>query len=176
MLVLILFSGYLYNRKDEKTLFIMIKRITLTDEHIKLIKNIKFEAFDFEDLPNRKHIGWGIDQYSLFGGTFALEDISRILGIWDRHIPGTEESPLGADFPMEDKIHMWQLYDDIVDNMTYIISLVFTYGLNGGLTAGTYKCHSEEEDWVKEKTEKETPKWQIIREAARSPFKKGTIS
>ena len=109
----------------------MIKRITLTDEHIKLIKNIKFEAFEFEDMPNKKHIGWGIAQYSLFGGTFAMEDISRIIGIWDRHIPGTEESYLGADFPEEDKNHMWQLYNDIVDNMEYIISLLLTFGLDG---------------------------------------------
>lgn len=127
----------------------MVKKITLTDEHIALIKNIKFEAFDFGDGIKDWHYGWGIDQYSLFGGSYAMEDIALILGKYDQHIPGTEESPLGRQYPKELEDHFWGLYDDIAKNMEYIISLVLFYLDKGGLTPGTYKCKSEVKEWVK---------------------------
>lgn len=127
-----------------------IKKITLTEDHIKLIKNIKFEAFEFSDSKKqRTHYGWGIDQYSLFGGTFAMEDIALILGKYDQYIKGTEEDPLGKAYPKELEDYWVKLFDDIYSNMEYIISLVLYYTDKGGLTPGTYKCKGEVREWTK---------------------------
>lgn len=127
----------------------MIKKITLTEEHLALIRNIRFEAFDFEPSSVNSRIGWGIDQYSLFGGTYYLEDAAIILGCYDQMIPGTKDDPLGPDFPKELKDHLWDLYDYIWMNIEYILSLVLFYSSKGGLKPGTYKCKSTEKIWTR---------------------------
>ena len=127
-----------------------IKKLTLTDDLIALIQNVKFEAFDFGDDPKDYHYGWGIDQYSLFGGTFVMQDIALILGKFNEFIPGTEESPLGRQYPKELEDYWWGLYDYIYTNMEYIISLVLWSVRNGGLTPGTYKCIDTIKIWEKE--------------------------
>lgn len=127
-----------------------IKRLKLTDEHLKLIENIKFEPFMFEANDKNGRFGWGIDQYSLFGGTYAMEDIALILGKWNEFIPGTESDPLGRRYPKEFEDHMWDLYQDIWFNMEYIIKAVLYYSNKGGLTPGTYKYNTEEQTWTKE--------------------------
>ncbi len=130
-----------------------IKKIKLTEDLIRLIQNINFEAFDFEtEEPDKKdrHYGWGIDQFSLFGGTFAMEDIALILGKFDQFVPGTEESPLGRRFPKVLEDYWWELYDYIYTNMEYIISLVFWSVTHGGLKPGTYKCINTIKDWTYE--------------------------
>ena len=127
-----------------------IKKIKLTEDLIRLIQNIKFEAFDFEtEQPSKKntHYGWGIDQFSLFGGTYAMEDIALILGKFDQFVPGTEESPLGRQYPKELEDYWWGLYDYIYMNMTYIINLVFWSVTKGGLKPGTYKCVDTIREW-----------------------------
>ena len=128
----------------------MISKLRLTDEHLKLIENIKFEPFVFEANDKNGRIGWGIDQYSLWGGTYAMEDIALILGKWNEYIPGTENNPLGRQYPEELEDHMWKLYHDIWFNMELIIKAVLYYSNKGGLTAGTYKYDSEERTWEKE--------------------------
>lgn len=167
-----------------------IKKITLTEDHIKLIQNIRFEAFEMGELfslervlsaiseiestpetmkkfgrlrdelvrvkeqleiiSDRKEcMAWGINQWSLFGGTYAMEDIALILGKFQEFIPGTEESPLGRQYPKELEDYMWGLYNDIVDNMEFIISLVLFYVDKGGLQPGTYKCKIQDKIWEK---------------------------
>lgn len=109
----------------------MIKKITLTDDLIKLIRAFKIQKFNFGGtqepgyIPLADRMGWGIDQYSLWGGSYALEDMSYVLGIYDKHIIGTEEEPLGVRFDDETEDYLWKQYYFIVDNMDYILSLVF---------------------------------------------------
>lgn len=128
-----------------------IKKLILTEDLINLVQNVKFEAFDFGDDPTDYHYGWGIDQYSLFGGAYVMQDIALILGKFDQFIPGTEESPLGRQYPKELEDYWWGLYDYIYTNMEYFISLVFWSVKNGGLTPGTYKCIDTIKNWEKEK-------------------------
>lgn len=127
-----------------------IKKLNLTEDIISLIQNIKFETFDINDRQEDHHFGWGIDQYSLFGGTFVMEDIALILGKFDQYVPGTEESPMGRQYPKVLEDYWWELYDYIWVNMEYIISLVLWSVKNGGLTPGTYKCIDTIKDWKKE--------------------------
>lgn len=175
-----------------------IKKITLNEDHLKLISAIRFEAFDFDEkesfsklkkmarqlklvddvdleqvsdlekdrikvlkevnddilndinnLNPHEHIGWCIDKYNLFGGTYVLEDVALIIGKWGDFIPGTEYEPTGRRYSPEDEEYMYGLYEYIVDNMVFIESLVHTYAVKGGLTAGTYKCVDYQLDWEK---------------------------
>lgn len=147
-----------------------LKKITLTEDHIKLISNIRFETFMFDGITSppsfwsmlnasintgrnvflQDNMGWGIDQYSPWGGYRPIEDIALILGKWDEVIEGTEEDPMGRRYPEELEKYFLEIYHDIVDNMEYILSLVFTYSSKGGLTPGTYKCHPLYKNWTKE--------------------------
>lgn len=175
-----------------------VKKITLNEDHLKLISEIRFEAFDFDEKENfsklkrmarklhlvdsvelsevsererknikilneineelmdeinnfnpHEHIGWAIDKYSLFGGTYVLEDVALIIGKWGEFIPGTEYEPTGRRYPEELEEYMYGLYEYIVDNLVYIESLVHRYSCKGGLQVGTYRCIDYQLDWEK---------------------------
>lgn len=167
----------------------MIKTLFLTEDHLKLIRCIKFEGFDFggrfntsdiqdaiDELSSQDTIspkdaelirklekakdkmdylsgragrhGWGVDQYNLFGGTFVLEDVARIIGRYDRYVEGSKEDPMGADFQDEDKDYMWGLYKYIWDNMEYIFDLLLFFSSDGGITSGTYILNKDG-GWVR---------------------------
>lgn len=180
-----------------------IKKITLTEDHIKLIKNLKFETFDngylfsterinsaiaeieksesnlakfgelrdallslkeqLEIISDKKECyAWGINQWSLWGGNWALEDIALIIGQYDKFIRGTEESPLGKQFPKPLEDYMWKLYDDFSSNMDFILSLVQFFLDKGGLTAGVYKCKTSDMEWERIGDVPETPDWDKV--------------
>lgn len=125
----------------------MIKKITLNEDHLKLIENIKFESFNFKHDSENARFGWGIDQYSLFGGTYLLEDAAIILGVYDKRIIETKDSCMGPRFPEEIEERIWAAYTYIWDNIEYILSLILFYINKGGLKPGTYTCLSEEKIW-----------------------------
>ena len=127
----------------------MIKKITLTEDHLKLISAIKVEEFQFGADSGNGELGWGFNQYNLFGGTYVLEDVAIILGKYDQHIEGTEEDPQGMDFPEDVKNYMWECYSYIWENMVYIMSLVLYYSTRGGLIPGTYKCKDTVREWTR---------------------------
>ena len=127
----------------------MIKKITLTEDHLKLISAIKVEEFQFGADSKNGELGWGFNQYNLFGGTYVLEDVAILLGKYDQHIVGTEEDPMGMDFPDDVKNYMWDCYSYIWENMVYIMSLVLYYSTRGGLTPGTYVCKDTVREWTK---------------------------
>lgn len=127
-----------------------IKKIELTEDHLKLISHIKFEAFTFGQEASVNRLGWGIDQWGMFGGTYVMEDIALILGVYDKYIIGTEENANGKQFPKDLEDYMWSLYGDIVYNMEYIMDLVLYYSNKGGLTPGVYKCTTNTMEWSKE--------------------------
>lgn len=127
-----------------------MKRITLNEDHLRLIAEINFEGFSFDSSTQNGRFGWGIDQYNMFGGTYVLEDVARILGKYDEHIVGTEEDPQGVDFEDDLKQQMWDLYRYIWENMEDILNLVLYFSNKGGLVPGTYKKQNNTELWVKE--------------------------
>ena len=126
-----------------------IKKINLTEDHLKLISHIKFEQFSFSNEASEKRLGWGIDQWGLFGGTYVMEDVALIIGKFDQYIKGTEENANGRQFPKELEDYMWGLYMDIVADMELIMDLVLYYSNKGGLTPGVYKCNTNTMVWEK---------------------------
>ena len=121
----------------------MIKRLTLTKDHLKLIRLIDFDIDELtEDLVLKKN-----DPYSLSG---RLEDIAMTLGYMDEVIPGTEYDAEGAAFPDKIEEYLLSVHHYIVDNLYLIESLVHQMVMEGGLTPGTYKCLDNELIWTKE--------------------------
>jgi hypothetical protein len=120
----------------------MIKRITLTKEHLKLIPFFyEQEEGDNKIVFDKAHL------YNL--GSHLLEDLAMILGYNDSAIKGTEEDPDGKAFPDEIEAHMLEVHNYIVDNFFYIESLIHFYVTRGGLTEGEYKCKDNELIWEK---------------------------
>ena len=121
----------------------MIKRLTLTEEHILLLRLIKFEENELNgDLTIMKD-----DPYILSG---RLEDIAITLGYMDKAIPGTENDAEGAAFPDDVEEHLLSVHKYIVDNLMFIESLIHQMVFEGGITPGTYKCIDNELIWSKE--------------------------
>lgn len=79
----------------------MIKRITLTKEHLKLIPFFyEQEEGDNKIVFDKTHL------YNL--GSHLLEDLAMILGYNDSVIKGTEEDPDGKAFPDEIETICWR--------------------------------------------------------------------
>ena len=125
------------------------KKITKTEDHIKLLQAIKFETFVFDGDSRNGRIGWGIDQYGPWGGNYPIEEIALILGHFQKAIPGTENDVDGRKFPEELDNYFIDLYNDITENMEYMFSLLIYYTDKGGLTPGTYKCNPRIKEWSK---------------------------
>lgn len=126
-----------------------LKKIIVTDEHIKLLQAIKFESFIFDGDSRNGRIGWGIDQYGPWGGNYPIEDIALILGHWNDAIPGTENEVTGREYPKELHQHFFDLYEDITNNFELYFKLLIYMTDKGGLTPGEYKCNARTNEWTK---------------------------
>lgn len=128
-----------------------ILKVTLTEDMLRLVSCIHFTEFPKnEDFETKQKINVGIDFNSLYGGSFVFEDISYILGIYDKHIEGTEFNPMGPEFPKELEDYMWETHIYIVEHIQDIEDLVHQFVNKGGLVPGTYFCKSNERIWEKE--------------------------
>jgi hypothetical protein len=122
--------------------------VKLTDDMLKLVSRINFVQFPLhEEWQAKQDLTWGIDLNSLYGGSFALEDISFILGIYDKHIEGTENNPAGPEFPKELEDYMWEMHEYILEHLQDIEEIVHQFCNRGGVNPGTYKCKSNERIW-----------------------------
>jgi hypothetical protein len=101
------------------------KKITITDDHIKLLQAIKFESFIFDGDSRNGRFAWGIDQYAPWGGNFPIEEIALILGHWDDAIPESIDDYDGRKFPTELQNKFHDLYDDITENMEFMFGFGF---------------------------------------------------
>lgn len=121
----------------------MIKKLVLTEDHLKLINLIRFD----EDNERDCYTVSTINPYILSG---KLEDIAFALGYADKAIPGTNEDENGAAFPDDVEEYLLSVHHYIVDNLYDIEVLIHQMVLKGGITPGTYKCVDTEEIWARE--------------------------
>ena len=118
----------------------MIIRITLTEEHLKLIPFFyEQEEGDNKIVFDKTHL------YNL--GSHLEEDLAMILGFKDTAIKGTQEDPDGRAYPDDIENHMLEVHNYIVDNLYYIESIIHFFVTRGGITAGTYKSKDNELIW-----------------------------
>lgn len=121
----------------------MIKRLTLTQDHLKLINLIRFENDELNHIVKIDKI----NPYILSG---KLEDIAFALNLKDKAIPGTEDDADGAAFPDDVEEYMLSVHHYIIDNLYDIETLIHQMVWQGGIKPGTYKCLDHEEIWTKE--------------------------
>ena len=161
--VLTILIKLIYHGKTKKTLTLTEEHIALIGhlkfekfvfddkEHLSqlkdLVNNLMLSEKDkdynkglLEEIHNlnpHSRFGWGVDQWSLFGGTYVLEDVAMILGYFDQAIENSETLAGGRRFPEELEEKMYTLYEYICDNLEDILVLTFTFASKVDL--GTYE-------------------------------------
>ena len=120
----------------------MIKRLKVTEDHLKLIPFILLEEED-DNVKINKSLTFNIQ-------STVLDDLSLILGIQDRAIPNTKDDANGRAFNDDDEKYMLDLYHSIVDDLFYWEILIHQYVCRGGIQVGTYKCIDSELIFEKE--------------------------
>lgn len=120
----------------------MLRKLVLTEEHLKLIPMFFIQEFNDNEI--------GITKEQLFNlGSHLLEDMAFILGLTDKAIPNTKNDADGMAFDDETEKHMIELFEYVKENLFYIESLIHQFACRGGITVGTYKCKEEELIWEK---------------------------
>ena len=86
--------------------------INLTEEHIKLLRVLRFEKID------ERH--YGVDNYILWacGLSSIWEDMAAILGYQDKVIAESREDPMGAICEKETQEHLEELDAFFVEHIT----------------------------------------------------------
>lgn len=114
-------------------------RLELNEDLVNLISCFKITTRDDGSV--------GIDGENFFGGIGAMEDMSRVLGWYDQHIPGTEEDADGVAFPPDLTDKLSGYYDYLQENLEAIQSLVQQMSCCGGITPGKYKARADDLVW-----------------------------
>ena len=114
--------------------------VNLTEDHLKLIRNLNVQALTDETV--------GIVKDDLYGGTYKYEQMALILGLTDKAVPGTEEDmETGTLYEKEAQLYMMELDKYINENLLNIEEILHQFCLKGGLTVGKYVCKDYQHIW-----------------------------
>lgn len=114
--------------------------VNLTEDHLKLIRNLNVQALTDETV--------GIAKDNLYGGTYKYEQMALILGLTDKAVPGTEEDmENGTLYEKEAQLYMVELDKYINENLLNIEEILHQFCLKGGLTTGKYVCKDYQHIW-----------------------------
>lgn len=114
--------------------------VNLTEDHLKLIRNLNVQALTDETV--------GIVKDNLYGGTYKYEQMALILGLTDKAVPGTEEDmETGTLYEKEVQLYMLELDKYIRENLLNIEEILHQFCLKGGLTVGKYVCKDYQHIW-----------------------------
>lgn len=114
--------------------------VNLTEDHLKLIRNLNVQALTDETV--------GIAKDNLYGGTYKYEQMALILGLTDKAVPGTEEDmENGTLYEKEAQLYMVELDKYIDENLLNIEEILHQFCLKGGLTVGKYVCKDYQHIW-----------------------------
>lgn len=116
-------------------------KITFSEDHISLIKNL-----NFKEINDSKCC---IDTYDLWGGTFIYEQMALILGKMDKMYPGSDCDPLGPNFDDETLEYFNKLDSFIVEHLKDIIDILLQFCNEGIQTNVEYWCYDHERIWHK---------------------------
>lgn len=115
--------------------------VNLTEDHLKLIRNLNVQALSDETV--------GIAKDNLYGGTYKYEQMALILDLTDRAVPGTEEDIEGTLYEKETQLYMMELDKYINENLLNIEEILHQFCLQGGITPGKYVCKDYQHIWHK---------------------------
>ena len=114
--------------------------VNLTEDHLKLIRNLNVQALTDETV--------GIAKDNLYGGTYKYEQMALILGLADKAVPGTEEDmENGTLYEKEAQLYMVELDKYINENLLNSEESLHQFCLKGGLTVGKYVCKDYQHIW-----------------------------
>ena len=114
--------------------------VNLTEDHLKLIRNLNVQALTDETV--------GIVKDNLYGGTYKYEQMALILGLTDKAVPGTEEDmENGTLYEKDAQLYMVELDKYINENLLNIEEILHQFCLKGGLTVGKYVCKDYQHIW-----------------------------
>ena len=114
--------------------------VNLTEDHLKLIRNLNVQALTDETV--------GIVKDNLYGGTYKYEQMALIVGLTDKAVPGTEEDmETGTLYEKEAQLYMLELDKYIRENLLNIEEILHQFCLKGGLTVGKYVCKDYQHIW-----------------------------
>lgn len=116
---------------------IMKLKVTLNEDHIKLIKHLWFQDFNTKV---------GIDKYDIFGNSRLFEDMARILGLMDHIRMETLDDWDGAKFDQEATDKMLELAEFLDENILSIEEILHQH-CDVGLKVGTYTCIDNVRIW-----------------------------
>lgn len=120
----------------------MVRKLTLTEDHLKCIPFFYINSNDYEIDINK--------EYGLFNmNNRLLEDMSLFLGLQDKAIANTEDDADGRAFDDETEEYMHNIYQYILQNIYEIETLIHQFVVKGGITPGTYKCLDSDMIWEK---------------------------
>ena len=117
-------------------------KLTLTEDHIKLISSFHINKLDDEH--------YGIDVNNMWGGTYLYEQMAFILGYEEYVIPETKDDPEGPRYVREYEEKMIEYDEFITENLQNIEELIHQFSCKGGLTPGVYSCLDYVRIWKKE--------------------------
>ncbi len=93
---------------------------------------------------------FGIDTYNMYNGE-TIELVARIIGCYDKVIPGTEEDFDGPKFPEEVDKHIHEVCGFLMENLKSIEELIHQRCNKGGIQPNvTYVCYDNERLWFTE--------------------------
>lgn len=128
--------------------------LNITEDHIKLIKFIKFQKLNVSEIGKKvskyeTDKFYGVDVYDLYGGTFLYEQMAYILGYTDKVIPGTEEDVTGPKYPDEVIDYFNDLDGFIVEHIVDIYEILCQF-CEVGIKPGKYVCKDYQHIWKRE--------------------------
>jgi hypothetical protein len=115
--------------------------------------NETFETVSPVEIHSSQDFGdnlYGLDTYSLWGGTYIYEDIAYIIGKMDKVVEGTLEDPDGPKFDEETTEYMDGLASFIIENLQNIEEILHQFCTDGIQPGVTYSCKPSEHIWTKE--------------------------
>jgi hypothetical protein len=118
-------------------------KITLNEDHIKLMKCLYFQDFNSKV---------GIDKFNPLGGSLLFEDMARILGLTDHIIPETIEDWDGAKFDEETTDKLQELGGFLAENLLAMEEILHQF-CDVGIKVGTYTCLDNVRIWKYEGVE-----------------------
>lgn len=119
----------------------VLKTITLSEDHLKLIPFLFLEEDDEKVVLNKK--------VALSLQSHVLDDVSLILGMRDKAIPTTINDAEGIAFPDDVEEYLLKIYHDVTDNLLEIEEIIHQFVIKGGITSGTYSFSSADNMWHK---------------------------
>lgn len=117
----------------------MIKKLVLTEDHLKLVRFLNVEDVEDDVLTINKKVMLKLQSH-------VLDDVATILGMRDKVIHGTEEDAEGGAYPDDVEKYLLSVYNYVSENM-YLIETLLHQRVMEGIQPGIYTARDTDLFW-----------------------------